>query len=277
MNSCIDEGTLQAWLDGELAANEAANVAAHLNNCAHCAAAASTVEAENLILSEALATEFAASVPTAALRQRVESAVAGLHKVPAASASRWSAVAEFFGSFRPLAYASVAAMIVLAAIIGFVYFKKDKTDSIANNNKPPILTPAPAPKEAPQQVAKQPVDPLPDSVPSTSPERVAYKPKPMRRTKAAEPDAGSLGWQQRQYESAIAKLDEALKTQPPMRPSLQVEYEYNMAVIDSAIATSRDAAKKNPKDPLANQFMLAAYQSKVDFMNQIADARGLEK
>ena len=28
---------------------------------------------------------------------------------------------------------------------------------------------------------------------------------------------------------------------------------------------------------LANQFMLAAYQCKVDFMNQIAHARGLEK
>jgi hypothetical protein len=62
-----------------------------------------------------------------------------------------------------------------------------------------------------------------------------------------------------------------------MRPALQVDYEYNMAVIDNAIKNTRDAAKKNPKDPLANQFMLAAYQSKVDFMNQIADARGMEK
>jgi hypothetical protein len=119
---------------------------------------------------------------------------------------------------------------------------------------------------------------VPDPIPATSPDlTVAYKPKPRPRTKAAEPDARSLVWQERQYETAIAKLDEALKTQPPMRPALQVEYEYNMAVIDNAITTTRDAAKKNPKDPLANQFMLAAYQSKVDFMNQIADARGLEK
>ena len=54
MNSCIDEGTLQAWLDGELAANEAANVTAHLNSCAQCAATARTVEAESLLLSGAL-------------------------------------------------------------------------------------------------------------------------------------------------------------------------------------------------------------------------------
>jgi hypothetical protein len=104
---------------------------------------------------------------------------------------------------------------------------------------------------------------------------VAHKVVPRRRP--AEPDARSQAWQERQYENAIARLNEALKTQPAMRPALQVEYEYNIAVIDSAIATTRVAAKKNPKDPLANQFMLAAYQSKVDFMNQIADARGLEK
>jgi len=277
MNSCIEEGTLQAWFDGELAANEAANVAAHLNVCAQCAAAATTVEAESLILSEALAIEFAAPVPTEALRQRLNSAVARLDqtKAPAVDAPRWSAFAELF-SFRPLAYASVAAMIMLAAIIGFVYLKKDKTNSIANNNKPQTVTPAP--KESPEQVAQQPPGGLPNPAPSTSPERtVAYKPKPRRPTKTAEPDATSLAWQQRQYENAIAKLNEALKTQPAMRPALQVEYEYNIAVIDSAIATTRDAARKNPKDPLANQFMLAAYQSKVDFMNQIADARGLEK
>jgi hypothetical protein len=275
MNSCIEEGTLQAWFDGELAPNEAAHVAAHLNICAQCAAAATTVEAEGLILSEALATEFAAPVPTAALRRRLDSAVARLHQVPPVSASRWSAFAELF-SFRPLAYASVAAMIVLAAIIGFVYLNRDKTNSIANNNRPQPVTPAP--QESPEQIAQQPPGVVPNPVSSRSPEpTVAYKPKPKRLTQTAEPDATSLAWQQRQYESAIAKLNQALKTQPPMRPALQVEYEYNIAVIDSAIATTRDAARKNPKDPLANQFMLAAYQSKVDFMNQIADARGLEK
>jgi len=278
MNSCIDEGTLQAWLDGELAANEAANVASHLNTCAHCAAAASAGEAESLILSEALAAEFAATVPTERLRQRLDAAVAGLHqaKAPAASPSRWSAFAEFFGSWRPLAYASMAAVIVLTAIVGFIFLKKDKNTSIANNNKPAVVTPAP--KESPEQVAQQPHEQVTGPGPAKTPViTIGYKSKPARRPQASEPDARSLAWQERQYENAITKLNEALKIQRPMRPALQVEYEYNIAVIDSAIATSRDAARKNPKDPLANQFMLAAYQSKVDFMNQIADARGLEK
>jgi hypothetical protein len=275
MKHCIDEGTLQAWFDGELAANEAANVAAHLNTCGQCAAAAKTVEAESLRLSEALAPEFGATVPTEALRERIDRAVAGLQpaKVPEASESRWRTITEFF-AFRPLAYASVAAMILVAAIIGFVYLKKQSTTSIANNNPAPLVTPAP--QESPERIAEQPNEVAPP-LSSRSPDQVMITHKAVRRTRPAEPDARSQAWQERQYEKAIARLNEALKTQPAMRPALQVEYEYNIAVIDNAIATTREAAKKNPKDPLANQFMLAAYQSKVDFMNQIADARGLEK
>jgi hypothetical protein len=278
MKNCIAEGTLQAWFDGELAADEAAKVAAHLNTCEQCAAAASIVEAEGLILSEALAAEFVAAVPTEALRQRVDSAVAGLHhrKATAAKASRWTALAEVF-SFRPLAYASAAAMIILVAIIGFVYLKNHQPTSVANNNQSPAVSPE-TPKQAPQLVKQEsPESPINPQAPKPTYVAVVKPSKRVRGTNASEPDARSPVWQERQYESAIAKLNEALKSQPPMRPALQVEYEYNMAVIDNAIATTRDAARKNPKDPLANQFMLAAFQSKVDFMNQIADARGLEK
>ena len=41
----------------------------------------------------------------------------------------------------------------------------------------------------------------------------------------------------------------------------------------SSIAQLRppvDVARKNPGDPQATQFVLAAYQSKIDLMNQIA-------
>lgn len=278
MKDCIEEATLQAWFDGELPANEAARVAAHLNVCAECTATATAVEAESLALREALGPEFAVSVPSERLRERVDSAVAALHqvKVPSVRASRWDPFTRFFGSLRPLAYASVAAVILVVGIIGFVYLKKQKTTPIAVKNNPPLLTPSP--QESPGQVAQHPHDDIIKPNPSDSPRFVVVrKPKPARRPTAEEPDATSLAWQQRQYEYAIAKLGEALKYQPPMRPALQVEYEYNMAVADSTIATTREAARKNPKDPLANQFMLAAYQSKVDLMNEIAQARAGQK
>jgi negative regulator of sigma E activity len=275
MRSCIYEETLQAWFDGELAADEAAKVTAHLNTCVRCAEAARTVEAENLMLSEALATEFAAAVPTERLRQRVEAAVAELHhaSVPgigqSRGQSRWRAAREFFASWRPLAYASIAAAILIAGVLGLVYLRKEP------------VTPYTAQKtsaEAPPVISQGTTEPPPNPA-SLLPSKIekVRKSKPAHRSPASEPEAMTLLWQERQYNYAIARLNEAINIQPPMRPSVQVEYEYNMAVFDSAIASGRDAARKHPEDPQATQFMLAAFQSKIDLMTQIANARDLEK
>jgi hypothetical protein len=79
---------------------------------------------------------------------------------------------------------------------------------------------------------------------------------------------------ERSYLQTIARLDSTIKSnQKSMRPALQVEYERNLAVVDRAIAATRSAAKSNPSDPDAADFMFAAYQSKVDLLNTIADAR----
>ena len=83
----------------------------------------------------------------------------------------------------------------------------------------------------------------------------------------------SLAWQEQQYRRAFAQLNEAIKAQAPLTPSLRVEYEYNLAMINHDIIRTRQIARNNPKDPLAAQSMLAAYQSKIDLMNQVAQAR----
>ena len=79
---------------------------------------------------------------------------------------------------------------------------------------------------------------------------------------------------ERSYLQTIARLDTTIKSnKKDMRPSLRSEYERNLAVVDRAIAATRSAAKSNPNDPDAADFMFAAYQSKVDLLNTIADAR----
>lgn len=88
MRKCIDEGMLQAWFDDELDANTAADVAAHLHDCIHCAEAARTLEVENLIVSQGLSAVFGEAVPTERLRQRVEAAVAGLQVATLPTTSR---------------------------------------------------------------------------------------------------------------------------------------------------------------------------------------------
>ena len=270
MRKCIDEGTLQAWFDGELAADKAASVAAHLNGCFQCAEKARSVDSENLVVSEGLANEFAGAIPTERLRQRVETAVTAFHKasMPTVRQSRAHGPLGFFASFRPLAYVSIAAAILLAGFLGFVYLKKDRAaPGTARNDSPSVRT----------AISKEPIE-QPDMRPSSVPRKSkTVRSKTVSRSQAYEADARSLSWQERQYDYAISKLNEAIKVQPPLRPSLQVEYEYNMAVINNEIETSRDVARRNPNDPQAAQLVLTAYQSKVDLMNQIANTRMPEK
>jgi len=267
MRNCIYEQTLQAWFDDELPADQAANVAAHLNVCAQCAEVARQVEAENLIAAKGLTIEFAAAVPTDLLRQRIERAIAetGDARVPTIRQSRWHAARDFFASFRPLAYAALAVAVLLAGFVGFVYLRKDRVIPVTAQND----SPAPV-AGIPQQLTEQPPKP---TAPLSRNTRTAHGSKRTNRSLVNESDATSLSWQERQYDYAIAELNDAIKIQPLLRPSLEVEYQYNLAVIDNVIESSRDVARKNPKDLQAAQSMLAAYQSKVDLMNQVANAR----
>ena len=271
MRNCVHEETLQAWFDGELNAKEAAKVAAHVNLCVSCAEAARAIETENLMVAEALANEFAEAVPTDRLRQRVNAALAALHQsgLPAVRQSRWLAAFESFVSFRSLAYAAMVATVLFAGLFGLVYLRKEKPPAAgATQVNPGALPPPVATRGEQEGVATPPV------LPNTEKGRLSRK---RSRNQTREPDAMSLAWQESQYQYAIAKLNEAIKIQPPLRPALQVEYEYNLAVINSTIATTRDAARRNPNDPQAAQVMLTAYQSKVDLLNEIANARGLGK
>jgi hypothetical protein len=79
---------------------------------------------------------------------------------------------------------------------------------------------------------------------------------------------------EKSYLRTIAALDSTIKSNNrPMRPTLRAEYERNLALVDRALAAARTAAKNNPDDPDAAEFVFSAYQSKVDLLNTVADAR----
>ena len=84
---------------------------------------------------------------------------------------------------------------------------------------------------------------------------------------------------ERSYLKTIAALDSTIKTNNdrPMRPALRADYERNLAVVNRALAATRNAAKNNPNDPDAKEFMFDAYQSKVDLLNAVADARSFNR
>jgi len=281
MTRCLDEAKLQSYFDGELPIEQMESVTSHLASCTNCAATARELEEESALVMNALAAEFDASVPTERLRQRIDGAVLGDRLAVARSSERtrgfFSGLLNF-GTQRMLGYASLIVMLAFAAIFAVVKMKS---------------TPAPAP--APPEVAKLTppatgnVDDKKAATPvalngSSNKTETPVKPVAGRTFRtvaynrpsapAPKPSPVKLMPGERSYLQTIAKLDSTIQSnKKSMRPALQVEYERNLAVVDRAIAATRSAAKSNPNDPDAADFMFAAYQSKVDLLNTIADAR----
>ena len=284
MTRCLDEATLQSYFDGELSANLMERASSHLASCVACAAAARELAEETALLTSALAAEFEASVPTQALRERIDAAVLGER---VANAGRLDKVGLFaslanvfsFNSQRNLGYASLVVVLAFGAIIGVVKFRQGQVQPPTTDSQATV-TSTPIPPQTPevgsrgnQQLASNVGD---ESV--TPPSRPVVKPSVGRRTTTPKANTATNHVElipgERSYLQAIARLDSSIKqNKNSMRPSLQVEYERNLAVVDRAIAATRNAAKSNPSDPDAADFMFAAYQSKVDLLNTIADAR----
>ena len=72
----LDEGLIQAYIDGELSHTHAAATAAHLAACEACSAALAEAEEQSSFFATAFAPDDNVSVPTAALRARLNAAVA---------------------------------------------------------------------------------------------------------------------------------------------------------------------------------------------------------
>src|ERR1041384_6970550 len=125
MKRCLDEAKLQCYIDGELSLEQMESVTAHLASCGTCAAAARELEEESALVMNALATEFEASVPTEALRQRIDDAVLGDRLAIAQSSAKTGFFSGLFnfGTQRALGYASLAVVLAFAAIFAVVKMK----------------------------------------------------------------------------------------------------------------------------------------------------------
>lgn len=282
MTRCLDEATLQTYFDGELSGEMMESATLHLASCATCGAAAREIEEEINLMMTALAPEFEASVPTERLRQRLDAAVLD-QRISAASTRERAGFGGFissllsFGSQRTLGYASLVMVLAFAAIFGYVKLKTTTPPASQTSGAVAVVTPKAdtVPVNGPVEVNNTDSDKPIKVNKSTTPRRFeAVKATASKTSPAPTSEPVKLLPGERSYLQAIARLDSTIQAnKKSMRPSLQVEYERNLAVVDRAIAATRSAAKSNPNDPDAADFMFAAYQSKVDLLNTIADAR----
>lgn len=295
MRECLDEGILQSYFDGELSPHELESVTSHLAACDSCAVTAREIEAESLLMAAALAPEFDAAVPTEQLRQRIDAAIVGLRRQSVAvnDSSTFSVRSWLQSLLAPLSlapqrtfgYAGLVLVLGFAAFLGITQLRNPATapsqtvaviPNPAPDNAKPVFKTNLTGDSAPASIAG-PV--AVNTVTSRTPKKsMRLRPVDSTSTNVAkattEPDKVKLLPGERSYLQTIAELDSTIKSSNrPMRPSLQAEYQRNLALVDRALAATRDAAKKNPNDPDAAEFMMAAYENKVNLLNAVAEAR----
>jgi len=293
MKECLQEEVLQSYLDGELHQRRMEQVTAHLASCSTCSDLAQQLEQENSVLAAALAPEFESAVPSERLRQRIDAAVASARldaaagNAPTANLRNWlSSLSDLF-TFRPqraLAYASLMVIIGFGVIMAMMRWQTSPTQpstSVAFTPATPITNPVPAPIESGT------VTPFDNPAPNNSQARVGNNRPPRSKNVIAPASSGQnasaanhvkLLPGERSYLQTIAQLDSTIKSDKSrMKPEVQAEYQRNLAFVDRTLAVARTAAKSNPNDPDATEFMFSAYQSKVDLLNTVAEARVYDK
>jgi anti-sigma factor RsiW len=157
---CLDEGTLQSYMDGELEAAQSAEASAHVSECAACAEALAAAQAEFAFFSAAFGAEEPSPVPTERIRARIDAALAArdvrqteprrgggwsLSAVAAWLAAPFSAQPRFAGAF-----ASVVALVALTAVFGLVFMRDGGTgpETAKKTEAPAVAAPAAAPEVA---------------------------------------------------------------------------------------------------------------------------------
>ena len=283
----LDEGIIQAYLDGELNQGQAAATVSHLAACEACSAALAGAENETSFFAAAFAPDDSLSVPSAALRARLNAAVAQL-EASAESEQRhpqarglggvWASLSGLF-TFTPRTAAAFATLLVAVAA-GIIYVSSQKSQQ--TTNAPEVATSNPAPAPAPPaavtttpevNVPKPSASPAKEEKPTPVLANHTPRPAGKRRPVAPRTPKEEVLPGEQEYRTAIASLEKTIKLggDESLRPALRADYERNIALLDSAIEQTRRVAARNPKDKDAVGFLMATYQSKVELLTRVAD------
>jgi hypothetical protein len=299
VNMHLDEATTQSYIDGELSAQEFLRAEEHLQHCTDCRAEIDAAQAEMNQFYTCFGEE-SQIVPTEILRTRIEHAISESSAQPRATAliarpgrslpERLRALFSF--GFATPAFAACA--VVVAAFLGTLFYVVNERqenevgrETASSGIERQAATQSPANSSPVSQTASANNAVLNGSSSAPRPRRNGEGNQIVRNQAAnrrpsspapTQPRAANREEQfaflpgERSYLETIAALTAVIETGHHARldPSLQSEYERNLAVVDRAIAVTRLAARERPNETEPAQLLYVAYQSKIDLLSAVA-------
>ena len=307
MERCLSEGTIQAFLDGELRAEALDAVTRHIALCDDCAVSLSEAEDETAFAYSALEQEFNALVPTQRLWAKINCSIEEERR----SKSLWQRVlAGVSVVASQLSNPSIAAFASLLLVVGtfttlWVLRPIPSDNSLAVQHKPTTITEVEFNFPSPQVTHSQPSpvdvaendepietsDVKPKIIPTSDRVNVENRPTIINNTNNGRsnnqrenidiprPTVITLEYipGEDSYVKTIATLKSSLDGAKDlnMKPSARFAVEKDLAVIDDAIRRMQAEVRKNPKNEAAKQVLFASYQNKIDLLNSVSERNEL--
>jgi len=287
MNNCLDTGTIQAFLDGELTPAAASNVSAHIAMCDACSAQLGTAEEESAFVFSVLEREMDTLVPTQRLWNKINDSIeVEKHNLPLWQKA-WNILVASLAN-PAIAVAAVAVIVFGISTVVFVekneaprqpevagYRPPKQITQVSTTNLPTVDPEGPVTNH--DAVAATPIKA--PRVFSPKAENAVYR-EPVREPvdnynrPAGQPNYISG---EENYVKTIDTLAKTVDTQKDgaLRPSERISYERDMAVVDDAIKKMRKEVQRNPKNESAKQVLYSSYQNKIDLLNSVSQREEL--
>jgi hypothetical protein len=267
---------IEEFVDGELDDSSIKGLRAHLAACGDCSG-----EYKQLLKEQELYQNYMRDIEvTPALWAGVQARI----QQNGAGPSIFARIRRFASAFTagPRLSPVYAMLLVLIAVaVTVIVMRRQGTPSgtpngNGSNPAPPVAEkgPAPVPSQTgtpvpdmkgtpkPEQPRQEPM--LAQSHPSSRPPRVVVKPvQPTAEQAVREAE--------QKYVAAIAILSRDVnKHRSELDPAVAAKFEATLASIDFTIRETRRAVHEHPGDPVAAQYMLAAYSEKLDVLREMA-------
>ncbi|HLM57925.1 MAG TPA: zf-HC2 domain-containing protein [Pyrinomonadaceae bacterium] len=278
---------LDLYADGELSPREAYDVAAHLGACASCEARHRGLRREQALYlsyeceppeSPAFWDDVLTNIRAEKARPREAAAAAW----PRRLASLLSALSAPRFSPKLTAALLLVAVVLTAAVMRYFGPTPEppltQRAEVRKEEAEVLPTPPAADEQGPAEGFRAAVNNS-ESVGGRAVVKKAGGPGEVKRTRKAQssgvaeeasPDRLVRDAEQK-YLAAIRILSRDVGRQRTrMDADTLARFERTLGVIDKSIAETRAAARRHPRDPVAVQYMLAAYDKKVEVLRDMA-------
>ena len=266
---------IEDFIDGTLDEKAASRVISHTAECAECAQFRQELSREQELYSHYQRDVEITPLMWNSIESRIGQERA---KQPSGLVSRWRE--QFAGLFAgPRLSPAFAAVLVMLAI-GLTVFVMSRLNSpqaptqVAETNKnlQPESPVVPATPLTPNPTQTEPATPKVDKEQGAKVTQVATVPRKQPANVAPNP-AQLVREAEQKYLTAIAMLSRDVdKRRSQLDPMVLARFDASLAEIDRTIKETRQIVKGNPDDPIALQYLLAAYSKKVDVLREMNDS-----